>query len=59
MAKFAIECPKCGSINTASNFVLSKKVITCGTCGEEIDTRVSKITSKVCPHCGKTFVFDQ
>lgn len=32
MAKFAIECPKCGSVNTASTFIFSKKVIQCGTC---------------------------
>ena len=59
MAKFAIECPKCGSVNTASNFILAKKVIKCGTCNNEIDIRASKLISKVCPHCGKVFVFDQ
>ena len=59
MAKFAIECPKCGSINTASTFVLSKKVIQCGTCGEEINIKQSRLTSKICPHCQKVFVCDQ
>lgn len=59
MAKFAIECPKCGSINTASTFIFSKKIIECGTCGEEIDIKQSRLTSKVCPHCGKVFVCDQ
>ena len=59
MAKFAIECPKCGSVNTASNFILAKKVIKCGTCNNEIDIRTSKLTSKVCPHCEKVFVYDQ
>lgn len=59
MAKFAIECPKCGSVNTASTFIFSKKVIQCGTCGEEIDIKASRLTSKVCPHCGKVFVYDQ
>lgn len=59
MAKFAIECPKCGSVNTASTFVLAKKVIQCGTCGEEINIKQSRLTSKVCPHCGKVFVYDQ
>ncbi len=59
MAKFALECPKCGSINTASTFIFSKKIIQCGTCGEEIDVRQSRLTSKVCPHCGKVFVCDQ
>lgn len=59
MAKFAIECPKCGSINTASTFIFAKKIIQCGTCGEEIDIKQSRLTSKVCPHCGKVFVCDQ
>ncbi len=59
MAKFAIECPKCGSVNTASTFVFAKKVIQCGTCGEEINVKTSRLTSKVCPHCGKVFVYDQ
>lgn len=59
MAKFALECPKCHSINTASTFILAKKVIECATCGKEIDIRQSRLTSKVCPHCGKVFVCDQ
>lgn len=59
MAKFALECPKCHSINTASTFILAKKVIECGHCGKEIDIRQSRLTSKVCPHCGKVFVYDQ
>jgi len=59
MSKFAIECPKCGSINTASTFIFAKKVIKCGTCGKEIDIKQSRLTSKVCPHCGKVFVCDQ
>lgn len=58
MAKFALECPKCGSINTASTFIFAKKVIECGSCGEEINIRQSRLTSKVCPHCGKVFVCD-
>ncbi len=59
MAKFAIECPKCGSVNTASTFIFSKKIIKCGTCGEEIDVKQSRLTSKICPNCGKVFVCDQ
>lgn len=56
---FALECPKCGSINTASNFFFAKKVIKCGTCGEEINVKQSRLISKECPHCGKVFIFDQ
>lgn len=58
MSKFALECPNCSSINTASTFIFAKKVIECGTCGKEIDIRQSRLTSKVCPHCGKVFVCD-
>lgn len=59
MAKFTLECPKCRSINTASTFIFAKKVIQCGTCGEEIDIRKSRLTSKVCPDCKAVFVCDQ
>lgn len=59
MAKFAIECPKCGSINAASTFIFAKKAIKCGTCGEEINIKESRLTSKTCPYCGKVFVCDQ
>lgn len=59
MAKFAIECPKCGSVNTASNFILARKTIECGTCGDDIHIRESRLTSKVCPHCDRVFVYDQ
>lgn len=56
---FALECPKCGSVNTASNFLFAKKVIKCGTCGEEINVKQSRLISKECPHCGKVFIYDQ
>ncbi len=59
MAKFAIECPKCGSINQASTFIFAKKAIQCGTCGEEINIKASRLISKECPHCHKVFVCDQ
>ena len=59
MGKFAIECPKCKSINQASTFLFAKKVIKCGSCGEEIDVKASRLTSKVCPGCGNVIVCDQ
>ncbi len=59
MGKFAIECPKCESINTATTGLFSKRVIKCGTCGHDIDTKVGRYTAKVCPNCDKKFVFDQ
>ncbi len=59
MAIFSIECPHCGSVNTASTFIFSKKVIECGGCKQEIDTRKNRMTSKTCKKCGTNFVFDQ
>ena len=59
MAKFAIECPHCGSINQASTFVFSKKEITCGACGKSFNTRDMKMASRKCPHCGEVYVYDQ
>ena len=58
MGKFAIECPKCGSINQAATFIFAKKVIKCGTCGEEINTKQARLASKVCPGCGNVIVCD-
>ena len=59
MGKFAIECPKCGSLNTASTGLFAKKRIPCVTCGNEIDTKHGRFISKICPNCESTFVFDQ
>jgi len=59
MANFSIECPKCGTINTASNSLFAKKKIRCVSCGTEIDTKVSRIITKQCPHCGRTCAYDQ
>lgn len=59
MAKFALECPKCGSYNTASTSLFAKKVITCVTCGEEINVKQSQMIAKECPECGKVVVVDQ
>lgn len=58
MGKFAMECPKCHAMNTASTFIFSKKTITCGKCGEEIDVKQSRLTSKRC-ECGQVVVCDQ
>ncbi|MDO4544109.1 MAG: SPFH domain-containing protein [Clostridia bacterium] len=59
MAKFNIVCPRCGSHNRASTFILAKKAIKCGTCGEEIDVKASRLISKLCPSCGNVYVCDQ
>ena len=58
MAKFVIECPQCGKSVEASNFIFAKKKIPC-SCGHVIDVKTEKLSSKVCPHCGNTVVYDQ
>lgn len=59
MAKFAIECPKCSTVNTASTFIFAKKNIKCGTCQEEFSVKGSRLISKECPKCQKVFIYDQ
>ncbi len=59
MAKFVLKCPKCDTVNKASTFILAKKVIECGACGEKINVKENRYTSKICPYCGDTFVYDQ
>lgn len=58
MAKFALECPECKCVNTASNFILAKKVIACDYCRKEIDIRKYRLIAKTCPDCNKFFVYD-
>ncbi len=59
MAKFSIECPKCGSINKASTSIFAKKIIKCGVCNADINIEKSRFTSKTCSHCSNVFVYDQ
>ena len=59
MGKFAIECPKCGSLNQASTSVFAKKKLKCGNCGGQIDIRASRFASKKCGKCGSVVVCDQ
>ena len=58
MSKFVIECPSCGRYAEASTGFFAKKRIDC-TCGYVINVKTDKLSSKVCPHCGNTVVFDQ
>ena len=58
MAKFAIECPKCGKYAEAKTGFLAKKKIEC-SCGNTIDVRADKLAFRECPHCGNQVVFDQ
>lgn len=58
MAKFAIACPKCGKYAEGKTGFFAKKKIEC-SCGNIIDVRIDKLSSKKCPHCGNQIVFDQ
>lgn len=58
MAKFVIECPVCGRYAEARKGFFAKKKIEC-SCGNVINVRTDKLTSRICPHCGNDVVFDQ
>jgi membrane protease subunit (stomatin/prohibitin family) len=58
MARFVIECPKCGKFAEAKTGFFARKKIDCA-CGYIIDVRTDKLASRECPHCGNTVVFDQ
>ena len=58
MAKFVIECPRCGKYVEAKTGFFARKKIDC-TCGYTINVRTDKMASRACPHCGNTVVFDQ
>ena len=62
MSKFVIECPNCGKYAEASSGgflgIGKTREIDC-TCGYTINVATDKISSKICPHCGNTVIFDQ
>lgn len=58
MAKFRIECPHCGTLNTASTGIFSKKIIECANCRTKIDIRAGRMASRRCPHCNSDYVYD-
>ena len=58
MAKFVMECPRCGKFAEAKTGFFARKKIDC-SCGHIIDVRTDKLTSRECPHCGNNVVFDQ
>lgn len=58
MAKFVIECPSCGRYAEASTGFFAKKKIDCA-CGYTINIKTDKLSSKSCPSCGNTVVYDQ
>ena len=58
MPKFVIECPVCGRYAEAKTGFFARKKIDCA-CGNVINVRTDKLTSRKCPHCGNDVVFDQ
>ena len=63
MAKFVIECPKCGkSVQASSGLfgtgLFAARTVKCA-CGEKIEVKPNKLASRVCPHCGNNVVFDR
>ena len=58
MAKFVIECPRCGKYVEAKTGFFARKKIDCA-CGYTINVRTEKMASRTCPHCGNNVVFDQ
>lgn len=58
MARFVIECPVCGSYAEGKTGFFARKKIDC-SCGCTIDVRTDKMTTRVCPHCGNTALYDQ
>ena len=57
MSKFVIECPNCGRYAEAKTGFFARRKIDCD-CGYTIDVRTDRLSSRVCPHCGNTFVYD-
>ena len=58
MSKFIIECPVCHRYVEASTGFFARKRIDC-PCGNVINVKTDRMTSRVCPSCGNTIVYDQ
>ena len=58
MSRFVIECPNCGKYVEASTGFFARRSIDC-SCGYRIRVRTYKMTTRVCPHCSNTVMFDQ
>lgn len=58
MAKFVIECPVCGKYAEGKTGFFSSKKINC-SCGNTINVKTDKYTSRTCAHCGNDVIFDQ
>ena len=58
MAKFVIECPVCGKYAEGKTGFFSSKKISC-SCGNTINVKTDRFTSRTCSHCGNNVLFDQ
>lgn len=58
MSKFIIECPVCHRYAEARTGFFASKRIPCA-CGHVINVRTERMTSRACPSCGNTVVYDQ
>ena len=58
MARFVMECPKCGRYAQARTGFFARRKIDCA-CGNVIDVRTDRLSSRTCSHCGNDVVFDQ
>ncbi len=58
MAKFVMECPKCGKFVEGKTGFFARRKIDC-ECGYTIDVHTDKLASRECPHCRNVVVFDQ
>lgn len=58
MSKFVIECPVCGSYAEGKTGFFTRKKIDCA-CGYTINVKTDKMTTRECPHCGNTVLYDQ
>lgn len=58
MSKFIIACPVCHNYAEASTGFFASKHIRCA-CGNVINVKTDRMTTKVCPSCGNNVVYDQ
>ncbi|MCD7728000.1 MAG: SPFH domain-containing protein [Ruminococcus sp.] len=58
MSEFAIECPVCGKYVEAKTGIFASKQIAC-SCGNIINVKTDKLTTRKCEHCGNVVVYDQ
>lgn len=58
MSKFVIACPVCHNYSEASTGFFASKRIRC-SCGNVINVKTDRMSTKRCPSCGNSVVYDQ